>query len=114
MGYSLESKGYRLYDSEAKKIIVSRDVVFCEQPHAVEDEWKSFTKDKKGASQMKPREIDPQIEDESASSGDKDKQGEPQGIKPFSKWLKSLLDGKDPPTTSESPAELCQSKRIEE
>ena len=30
LGYSEESKAYRLYDSEAKKIIVSRDVVFAE------------------------------------------------------------------------------------
>ena len=38
MGYSQESKAYRLYDPEAKKIVVSRDVVFWEQPHIVEEE----------------------------------------------------------------------------
>ena len=38
MGYSQESKAYRLYDPEAKQIMVSRDVVFWEQPHIVEEE----------------------------------------------------------------------------
>ncbi|MCO5554063.1 hypothetical protein L7F22_007589 [Adiantum nelumboides] len=36
LGYSEESKAYRFYDSEAKKIIVSRNVVFAEQLHAVD------------------------------------------------------------------------------
>ncbi|MCO5609858.1 hypothetical protein L7F22_064090 [Adiantum nelumboides] len=94
LGYSLESKGYKLYDSEAKKIIVSRNVVFCKQPHAVEDEGNFFINNKEATSQMQPPEIDSQIEDESASSEDKDKQGEPQGTKPFPKWIKYLLDGK--------------------
>ena len=37
MGYSQETKAYRLYDREAKKIVVSCDVVFQEQPHTVEE-----------------------------------------------------------------------------
>ena len=37
LGYSLESKAYRLYDSEEKKVIFSCDVVLLEQPHALEN-----------------------------------------------------------------------------
>ena len=36
LGYSEESKADMLYDLEAKKIIVSQDVVFAEQPHAMD------------------------------------------------------------------------------
>ncbi|MCO5604434.1 hypothetical protein L7F22_058600 [Adiantum nelumboides] len=43
LGYSEESKGYRLYNPTTKKIVISRDVVFAEQPHHVEeDEDSSF------------------------------------------------------------------------
>ena len=42
-GYSEESKSYRLYNPTTKKIVVSRDVVFAEQPHhEEEDEDSSF------------------------------------------------------------------------
>ena len=30
MGYNFESKGYRLYHPQSKRILVSRDVVFVE------------------------------------------------------------------------------------
>ena len=43
MGYSQESKAYRLYDPEANKIIVSHDVVFQEQPHTEEEDDGSST-----------------------------------------------------------------------
>ena len=33
LGYSEEAKGYRLYNTATKKVIVSRDVVFSEQLH---------------------------------------------------------------------------------
>ncbi|MCO5569014.1 hypothetical protein L7F22_022720 [Adiantum nelumboides] len=56
---------------------------------------------------MQPPEIDSQIENESASSEDEDKQGEPQG------WVKSLLDSKDPRTKLKPLIELRQSKRSE-
>ncbi|MCO5596878.1 hypothetical protein L7F22_050948 [Adiantum nelumboides] len=43
LGYSEESKGYRLYIPTTKKIVISRDVVFAEQPHhEEEDEDSSF------------------------------------------------------------------------
>ncbi|MCO5557407.1 hypothetical protein L7F22_010970 [Adiantum nelumboides] len=38
LGYSEESKGYRLYNPTTKKIVISRDVVFAEQPHHEEEE----------------------------------------------------------------------------
>ncbi|MCO5571668.1 hypothetical protein L7F22_025415 [Adiantum nelumboides] len=43
LGYNEESKGYRLYNPTTKKIVISRDVVFAEQPHhEEEDEDSSF------------------------------------------------------------------------
>ncbi|MCO5566574.1 hypothetical protein L7F22_020251 [Adiantum nelumboides] len=43
LGYSEESKGYRVYNPTTKKIVISRDVVFAEQPHhEEEDEGSSF------------------------------------------------------------------------
>ena len=33
VGYDKEAKGYRLYDQEAKEILLSCDVVFQEEPH---------------------------------------------------------------------------------
>ncbi|MCO5613004.1 hypothetical protein L7F22_067277 [Adiantum nelumboides] len=43
LGYSEESKGYRLYNPTTKKIVISRDAVFAEQPHhEEEDEDSSF------------------------------------------------------------------------
>ncbi|MCO5556773.1 hypothetical protein L7F22_010325 [Adiantum nelumboides] len=43
LGYSEESKSYRLYNPTTKKIVISRDVVFAEQPHhEEEDEDSSF------------------------------------------------------------------------
>ena len=38
LGYSEEEKGYHLYNSITKKVIVSRDVVFNERPHQLEEE----------------------------------------------------------------------------
>ena len=43
LGYSDDKKAYRLYDPATKKIVASRDVVFKEQPHTVEDEKKYST-----------------------------------------------------------------------
>jgi hypothetical protein len=31
IGYSIETKSYRLFDPQEKKIIISRDVLFYEQ-----------------------------------------------------------------------------------
>ena len=38
LGYIDEKLAYKLYNQEAKKIITSHDVVFKEQPHAMEVE----------------------------------------------------------------------------
>lgn len=35
LGYSDESKAYKIYDKEAKKTLINRDVVFVEEPHSV-------------------------------------------------------------------------------
>ena len=108
LGYRVESKGYRLYDYESKKIIVNCDVVLCKQPHAMEDKVKSLTKMTKK-----------QHYKYNHQNGPVDWawiciiRG-PQGIRPFPKWVKSLLDGKEPPTTLEPPTNLCCSNWIEE
>ena len=38
LGYNEEAKGYFLYNPATKKIIVSHDVVFSEQPHQLEED----------------------------------------------------------------------------
>eukprot|EP00249_Psilotum_nudum_P034762 c54262_g1_i1 orf=1-294(+) len=37
LGYNMQSKGYRLYDPEMKKVLESRDVVFNEASQQVEE-----------------------------------------------------------------------------
>ena len=43
MGYNDDNKAYKLCEPTTKKIVMSHDVVFKEQPHVVEDEKKSST-----------------------------------------------------------------------
>ena len=45
---------------------------------------------------------------------EEDEPVEPQWQRPFSKWIKQLLDGKEPPTIEEEQFEHCRSKSLEE
>ena len=118
MGYSQESKAYRLYDPEAKKIVVSRDVVFWEQPHTVEEEVCPSTL----SSAVKVTHLvpasKPELQNEEEYFEEKTPPRPqhalaPQG-KPLPKWARQLFDEKDPvPDLVESSANgLRRSKRM--
>ena len=126
LGYNMESKAYRLYDPKARKVELSEDMVFQEEPRRMEDERPSpssseitCTHDNKpteaeesapspqrrGKKANCPQEVDSEEEDEEAA---------PQGDRPFPKWYTQLLDGADAPSTSNEKVPPRRSRRLEE
>jgi len=41
LGYDMELKGYQIYDPQARKVLLSQDLVFQEESHQMEVEWPS-------------------------------------------------------------------------
>ena len=120
LGYSEESKGYRLYNPTTKKVIISRDVVFEEHPHqeeedegptSVNQEISTYQPQPPTAGQQAPTVIRRQNE---VQQEEEDEPEDPNRKKPLPKWVSQLLDGKDPPTIEDSTGEPRRSKRIEE
>ena len=111
LGYSEESKGYRLYSPTTKKVIISRDVVFEEHPHqeeedegptSVNEEISTYQPQPPPAGQQAPTMIRRQNE---VQQEEEDEPEDPNKKKPLPKWVTHLLDGKDPPTMEYSTGE---------
>ena len=104
LGYSEESKGYRLYNPTTKKVIISHDVVFEEYPHqeeedegptSVNQEISTYQPQLPATGQQAPTVIRRKNE---VQQEEEDEPKDPNTKKPLPKWVTQLLDGKDPPS----------------
>ena len=125
LGYDMESKAYRLYDPEAKKVQLSRDVCFQEDSQQVEEETPSPSSHSEeipthdttppAATGLAPP---PQCRGQPAvpreEDSDEEEPAQPRRDRPFPKWYRQLLDGAEPPVVTEGPQNVRRSRRLEE
>lgn len=115
LGYSEESKAYRLYDVEDKKIVTSRDVVFNERPHSVEDRGHATSSSTDEVIHQVPNQQPISNEEVSDDEETTDQPAAPIR-KPQPKWVQQLFDERNHEVNDDDPRPdgLRRSKRIEE